>query len=114
MNRYTIYCTEDQTRKALEFGAPIEFIKIGKRKPLHYICSRENKVYYKIPTAEQMRGWLKGQGFKFILSDIKDFDEKCWVVIHNDKEVSYGTNIEDKELDAIDAALEYLEKTAKE
>lgn len=24
MNRYTIYCTPEQTKKALELGAPIE------------------------------------------------------------------------------------------
>ena len=57
MNRYTIYCTEEQTKKALELGAPLNCcyhnddfqntIKIGS---LHYV---------EIPTAEQMLGWLE-------------------------------------------------------
>ena len=54
MNRYTIYCTAEQTKKALELGAPIEY---------------GNDFYHKdygtlaLPTAEQLIGWLRTQGY---------------------------------------------------
>ena len=60
MDEYTIYCTEEQTRKALELGAPIEHAKVvdtingnSTRIP------EENGEFYLIPTAEQMIGWLE-------------------------------------------------------
>lgn len=111
MEKYTIYCTTVQIRKALELGAPIKAKSI-KEAPNSWsnVCIIGGTIFALPPTAEQMIGWLKSQGFKFILSDIKDFDGKCWVTIYNDKEVSHGANIENKELAAIDAALDYLIK----
>lgn len=57
MEEFTIYCTPEQTRKALELGAPLNScyhngdfqntIKIGS---LHYV---------EVPTAEQMINWLR-------------------------------------------------------
>ena len=55
MEKYTIYCTEAQTKKALELGAPIQTIK----KP-QYSVGLIAKV-----TAEQMIGWLEEQGIYF-------------------------------------------------
>lgn len=65
MNDYTIYCTEVQTKKALELGAPIEQTpmldilrnEIGKRCFLS-----DNYSLYYFPTTEQMIGWLEGNG----------------------------------------------------
>ena len=49
MKKYTIYCTKEQTRKALELGAPINFNKVGEGfLPLHNIISREKGGYYEI------------------------------------------------------------------
>ena len=49
MNKYTIYCTSEQTKRAYELGAPIE-------KPSNSLFeSLENKI----PTTEQMCGWLR-------------------------------------------------------
>ena len=55
MNRYTIYCTQEQTKKALELGAPI--IIAQSRHDLYnnkfcFIDCIEPTVI--IPTAEQM------------------------------------------------------------
>ena len=46
---YTIYCTESQTRKALELGASIENV--------HY-DNDGGFIYADNPTTEQMIGWL--------------------------------------------------------
>ena len=46
MNRYTIYCTPEQTKRAYELGAPLE------KTSLEYWKN-------KIPTIEQMCGWLR-------------------------------------------------------
>lgn len=63
MNKYTIYCTAEQTRKALELGAPIErghessrYFNFGV--PTFYdgndeVCRVKNSIIF-IPTAEQM------------------------------------------------------------
>lgn len=113
---YTIYCTPEQTRKSLYLGAPIHTTNEHLyRHPHEYkywaeVDIQGNLYAAKIPTAEQMCGWLKTQGFKFIFSDIEDFDGKYWVIIYNDKEISHGTDIENKELAAIDAALDYTSK----
>ena len=104
MDEYTIFCTAEQTRKAFGLGASIEFIKIGEGKPLHYICSRENKGYYKIPTAEQMIGFLRSKGMKFYFNDLTTF----WQVVYDINITGQGCS-DNKELKAIDVALEYLE-----
>lgn len=48
MEQYTIYCSDEQTKKALELGAPLE-----------YHCPNERESVYHRPTAEQMLGWLE-------------------------------------------------------
>lgn len=52
MEEFTIYCTKEQTRKALELGASIEEID--------YNC-QQGYIYEKV-TAEQMMGWLEAKG----------------------------------------------------
>ena len=68
MKKYTLYCTEEQTKKALQCNAPIE-IKYGSinHKPsieeLQYLTQYDN-MWYKIPTAEEMTSkWVKVQYF---------------------------------------------------
>ena len=46
MNKYTIYCTSEQTKRANELGAPLEKASLEPWKN-------------KIPTIEQMCGWLR-------------------------------------------------------
>lgn len=66
MQDFTIYCTEQQTRRAFKLGAPIKHIsnEYGYEKGDVFLL--DNIVYiadrnaaYKIPTAEQMIGWLE-------------------------------------------------------
>lgn len=79
MNQFTIYCTPEQTQKALELGAPIVLSekrdvyndypqeipgKIGKYftfEEAYSCCFCNNYGAYKIPTAEQIIGWLYEQ-----------------------------------------------------
>lgn len=118
MEEFTIYCTEEQVKKALELGAPLNScyhnddfqntIKIGS---LHYV---------EIPTAEQMMGWLESKGLC-----VEPYRTACGYLCTISK-VPSGTQIysQDEEGDdkysgqfttkgkailaAIDAALEYL------
>lgn len=87
---YTIYCTPEQTKKALELGALIKY----------YYDSRNLLL---TPTAEQMIGYLRMRGFKFSFDDIYNY----WAVSYDLKIINKG-NSNNKELDAINAALEYL------
>lgn len=99
MNRYEIRCTQKQAKKALRLGAPI-------RKAV-YMADIENGFMYLIPTAEQMIGFLRSKGFKFYFGD----DSGYWrVSIDDDSWDGASGFCENKELAAIDAALDYLTK----
>lgn len=115
MEEFTICCTEEQTRKALELGAPLNScyhnddfqntIKIGS---LHYV---------EIPTVGQMMGWLRTQGFAFNIAEYNDHfnDHVFWRVANNQDKKWYRSDDtlkdpKDAVLAAIDAALEYLSK----
>lgn len=108
MEQYTIFCTPEQTRKALELGAPIE--------ELEYNC-QQGWIYEKV-TAEQMIGWLEEQGIAIILESIMDGDGigYCWIAhtfnYNEDMCMKDDKMLSRKEatLAAIDAALEYLIK----
>ncbi len=115
MERYTIYCTEEQTKKALELGAPIE---VGTEKctlpdNIMFIKKGQYHVAAIIPTAEQMIGWLDEQGIMFNLKHQKD--GYCLISIETEKEIikmdidgSIYRNT--ATLAAIDSALDYLSK----
>lgn len=106
MNQYTIYCTETQTKKALELGAPIRYVLIGP-------IGKDIKKYLE-PTAEQMIGWLEEQNiaidlhtyFKVNNSRINHYE----YTVTDSTRVFNGSKITRKEatLAAIDAAMEYL------
>ena len=132
MDKYTIYCTEEQTKKAFELGAPIKkvlhpttwFNEVYPKRCHIDILEYPNGCTLAIPTAEQMICWLE---------DILEFTT-CHVTFYPVYEL-YGFLIIHKEgviehdaseggmylynsrkeatLAAIDAALEYLIK-AKE
>lgn len=112
MYKYTIFCTEEQTKKALELGAPIDkdmYAPIIRYEQPWYCIDKEKSFAYHIPTAEQMIGWLRSKGFRF---KITEFEEgTLWKVAHGDWfDFSYNDGISPKEatLAAIDAALGYL------
>lgn len=121
MNEYIIYCTEEQTKKALELGAPIEVYN-------HFDSSdiREANIFYKDKfielsdgklaertTSEQMIGWLED---KFICSIEITFESnpikwkyENWGKNYDyyDYEDGFSTRKE-ATIAAIDAALVYL------
>lgn len=118
MKDYTIYCTEGQTKKAIELGAPITYgnyiLDSDELSPIGDIDGVW--MYAIIPTVEQMRGWLEEQGIVIIfmptmkedlsgytwIAHICHFEDKSeWV---DTKNLSY----QEATLAAIDAALEYL------
>lgn len=109
MNGYTIYCTKEQTKKALEIGAPIRFASINDIRLGRYIEVESNNEVYCIPTAEQMLGWLRSKGVKFLLSDEPDTEGCYWFIGISEESIACGSEKENKELAAIDAALECLE-----
>lgn len=124
MINYTIYCTETQTHKALELGAPIEVGRKGNRYfnikiQTYYDNVKKSTIY--IPTAEQMIGWLEDQGIwihfckpnqrpnllSFSVSNINEPFRREFVG------GEYSSR-RDATLTAIDAALDYLVKIKEE
>lgn len=115
MNQYTIYCTPEQTRKALKLGAPIETYK-----PI-IIDSKAGGSFttptMEIVTAEQMIGWLEVQKYisSIEVSHQYRINKYCYYIFDD-----YGNDIESLDskirfnsrpeatLAAIDAALDYL------
>lgn len=104
MNRYKIYCTPEQTQKALKLGAPI--------KIECFSTATEDHWHEVIPTAEEMIGWLEEQGilvdvhFYCISWDIGVRTKTGYIVA---QKLAIDSRKE-AEIAAIDAALEYLTK----
>lgn len=61
MDRYTIYCDIEQTKKALELDAPIIVISESyqENRPHFHMCINNENATVVLPTAEQMIGWLE-------------------------------------------------------
>ena len=114
MEQYTIYCTKKQTNKALELGAPIEVDFQFNSKTVII-----NKKAYIVPTAEQMIGWLEGQGVVIIdtIRVTEPIDGLSWYGYKlrfpwrkpKYNEIKYDSR-RGATLAAIDDALEYLSK----
>lgn len=98
MNEYTIRCTKEQIKIALELGVTIELSNCADN-----VFKSWDGFTYLIPTAEQMLGFLRSKGIKFHFDD----DTSYWRINNNSKLIGYGW-CEQKELAAIDAALDYL------
>lgn len=112
ITQYTIYCTQEQTKKAFELGAPIE----------DFDPDRNNGFVYKgkvitYPTAEQMIGWLEEREE---ISDLHIFKPAIRWTFELYTSNGGGKNNhplfntrKEATLAAIDAALEYLERQKK-
>lgn len=116
MKKYTIYCTPEQTKKALEFGAPINVLYLreyhynpnlvklseGNNDGLHI-----ETPYALSPTAEQMMGWLRSKGFRFKIIEHESYVYWQYAIgdyfDHDNK-----PSAKEATLAVIDAALEYL------
>lgn len=113
MIRYEIFCTEEQTKKAMELGAPIRngvgMVDLINKK--YYFDGKGNFVI--IPTIEQMLGWLEEQGLCIDSEGSWSGRITMWVWDNTEKELvytSYGNSRQETYLVAIDAALNYLIK----
>lgn len=108
MYKYTIYCTAEQTKKALELGAPISEVmsRYNARMALQRIergletyedyankgialvdCKFVKKALM-IPTEEQMLGWLEEQD---ILIDINPINGLHFYWMLSTKELDEGS-----------------------
>lgn len=108
MNRYTIHCTEEQTKKALELGAPITNIHTVGNDGI----TKEWKLVN--PTAEQMMGFFRSKNIHIVIQ--KDIVDNWSAYGHEispieftvfDRLTSYNS-FEEATLAAVDAALEHL------
>lgn len=115
MRKYKIYCTQEQTKKSLNLGAPLE---IGEGKGT-ILCRLQNFHTYKacvIPTAEEMIGWLEEQGVSIEIrvnqrtDGVTNFvyNVICGSYASLNNEVIFFDSRKEATLAAIDAALEYL------
>lgn len=120
MNRYAIYCSEEQTKKALALGAPIETYKpiiINSKAGGSFTTPTIETI-----TAEQMIGWLDENG---VTANIIP----NYVGVNPiSTQYRFAINVRSKIIDsiefypshkeatiaAIDAALDYLIKTNEE
>lgn len=113
MINYTIYCTEEQTQKALGLGAPI-------KKRYRGTDGLKNFYDQVIPTAEQMIGWLEDGKIKKIRIDSLSYEdhEEWFYSIFNieNNNISFKRNYTSRPeatIASIDAALEYLSNNKK-
>lgn len=119
INDYTIYCTKEQTHKALELGTSLQehpfcasIIKANEKMFSNLICI--NEKYYALPTAEQMIGWLESQGCVVEYCRLYR-GNPLWAIFVNEVQV-VGKYYESRTAAiyaAIDAALEYLIQNKK-
>lgn len=110
MEKYIIYCTEDQTMKALELGAPIEEdYRYDKDIMFGEECVRTERQLAP-PTSEQMIGWLEEQGL-FITIDKSDGGHIFYKILKETKYVCGWNSFSSRKeatIAAVDAALNYL------
>lgn len=113
MNNYIILCTEEQTRKAYELGAPLNFDYHAD--DFQNAIKIANKLYAEVPTAEEMLGWLEDQLFMYInISYYVTGDYWCYHGVTNGGHDSICYNMtsynsrKEATIAAIDAALDYL------
>lgn len=102
---YTIYCTPEQTLKAIKLGAPIE--ATWKETTNSYIVFEDDVI----PTAEQMIGWLETQGFGFSIDKLSVIYQSYVTyngISNKIADISYNKSRKEATLVVIDAALEYL------
>lgn len=119
MNKYTTHCTEEQTKKAFELGAPIVILPNYEEYSGFPFVRHTNGNEYPcvIPTAEQMIGWLEEREDIDEIAPMKKGDYWVYVVymagiwsdIESPEDAFYPTRKE-ATLAAIDAALDYLSK----
>lgn len=118
MYKYTIPCTPEQTKKALELGAPLEHNTYAENDfieaPMKKFPTVKTRLV--IPTAEEMIGWLEEQIDN--IDVIKDTDGTWNYLFYptNSSKHEIGskyTSRKEATLAAIDAALACLTNNKK-
>lgn len=119
MNKYKIPCTEEQTKKALELGYPVEVLydKVDYQQKVPTISIKGEYLTwdYFIPTAEEIIGWLEEQGVLVLVEPSQDKfygayslkrEDGCWL----NRVFLDGLYASRREaiLATIDAVLDYL------
>lgn len=117
ISEYTIYCTQEQTKKARELGAPIEILPNYTEYRVFPLvkCKDGNERPCIIPTTEQMIGWLETQGL-FISIDKSDGGHIFYKIRKGNKYICEWNSFSSRKeatLAAIGAALEYLKEQNK-
>lgn len=119
ITQYTIYCTPEQTKKAIELGAEVDYVEKNTPEPNMIRLPWVDKfdIYAEIPTTEQMIGWLEEREE---ISDLHIFKPAIRWTFELYTSNGGGKNNhplfntrKDATLAAIDAALEYLERQKK-
>lgn len=122
MNEYTIYCTEEQTRKALALGAPIEYAGIpnlhSPHKEIEFVgeSGKMECAKFALPTAEQMISWLEEQKVFVHIEPCVDISCSWRIASKGYNKYGYTSDINvcksrrEATLASIDKALEYLTK----
>lgn len=114
MDKYKIHCTPEQTKKALELYAPIEAQQyIGGQLCENWFADKDK--CYKIPTAEEMIGWLEDQGIQISIIFNYQVNPKRWnydldnnkIILFEHNSIGYST-CKEATLAAINAALNFL------
>lgn len=101
MNRFTSYCTEEQTKKALlELGAPILLVPeeyYTEKEHFHMEIEGENASVI-LPTTEEMINWLEEQGdilyIDTYLYEDDGYPRMCgygFTIYNKNKEIITGT-----------------------
>lgn len=120
MDKYKIPCTPEQTKKALELGAPIE-VKSIENAPKEWhgkACFTGMATCAKIPTTEEMLGWLRENDLYVNIihisagytSWIKTIKKNLYLSKGN---TGYVNSFEEATFAGINAALEYLTNNKK-
>lgn len=117
MNRYTIYCTEEQARNAIKLGAPLKELIYSKdfENAEHAIVEEIYYTlrHYEVPTAEQMIGWLREKDLYINIIHVSA-GYTSWVktikenITLSEGNTGFVNSFEEATLAAIDAALGYL------
>lgn len=128
MDQYTIYCTPEQTEKALKLGAPIKIKQSAPDSgdnfmwlsPPEDVIAWNNSTHCLVPTAEQMCGWIRDtKSINIYIQecvDAYDRSRKRYYThcikynIEIDQNLNCYSCYSDAILAAIDVALDYLEK----
>lgn len=111
MSDYTLFCTPEQTKKALELGATLRiFTSNDSLIDSHWVSYNFGEYY--TPTAEQMLGWLEEQSniIELCIKKYGNWRYEIYIEPHSYLEEGGFNSRKEATLAAIDAALEYLIK----